>query len=170
MLNHKSVQVCRFKVAKLISDDHELQSGLKLVQNSALSYDYYYLQAVLQQEDPLHVDLVRIDLLTRALEIAIDSDDASGVFLTILRLVQTSLLMATQVKYSPPDLMKDDVRAQYSQTLQTVCKNILYDAKLKALIDRFLAGVIQSNIDSHQASSQGGTNRVSAAPFEFQAD
>ena len=65
----------------------ELQSGLKLVQNSALSYDYYYLQAVLQQEDPLHVDLVRIDLLTRALEIAIDSDDASGVFLTILRLV-----------------------------------------------------------------------------------
>ena len=61
--------------------------------------------------------------------------------------------MATQVKYSPPDLMKDDVRAQYSQTLQTVCKNILYDAKLKALIDRFLAGVIQSNIDSHQASN-----------------
>ena len=87
VLNHKSVQVCRFQVAKLISDDHELQSGLKLVQNSALSYDYYYLQAVLQQEDPLHVDLVRIDLLTRALEIAIDSDDASGVFLTILRLV-----------------------------------------------------------------------------------
>ena len=78
------MQVCRFKVAKLISDDQELQSGLKLVQNSALTYDYYYLQAVLLQEDPLHVDLVRIDLLMRALEIAIDSDNAAGVFMTIL--------------------------------------------------------------------------------------
>lgn len=51
------------------------------------------------------------ELLVRALDIAIAADNAAGVFLVMLKLIETSLLMATQLKYANAQAMTEKTYA-----------------------------------------------------------
>lgn len=74
--------------------------ALKLVPLQSLTYDYSYLHAILNKEDDLHINQESIKNLLRALEISIASNDSSGIFLTMLKIVELALMIATQLKYN----------------------------------------------------------------------
>ena len=99
LLSDKHVQVCRSKLHQLMSDV-ELTMALKAVPLHSLTYDYSYLQAVLQQEDELQVNPDSMSLHLRALEIAIAANNAGGVFSIMLKIIEMSLLIASQLKYN----------------------------------------------------------------------
>lgn len=66
--------VCRSRIQSVVGDA-ELTQALKVMPQASLTYDYYYLQANLQQEDELQISAESLALYLRALEIAIASNN-----------------------------------------------------------------------------------------------
>ena len=55
---------------------------------------------MLQQEDELQINPDSMALYVKALEIAIAANNSGGVFSIMLKIIETSLLMASQLKYN----------------------------------------------------------------------
>ena len=53
----------------------------------------------------------------------------------MLKLIEISLLIASQLKYNTGSGMSQETRTHYQQILDTVSKQVLYEPKLKTMMD-----------------------------------
>lgn len=80
----------------------------------------------------------------------------------MLKIIEMSLLIASQLKYGKGPGMTDETSMRYLQMLETVSKQVLYDISLKKMMDSFLAITMQS---IHE-----GQDHANRTVIEFQFD
>lgn len=68
---------------------------------------------MLQQEDELQINPESMLLYMRALEVAIANNNSGGVFSIMLKIIEMSLLIASQLKYNSGPSMTDETRTRY---------------------------------------------------------
>ena len=80
-----------------------------------------------------------------ALDIAVAGSNAGGVFVSMLKIIEKSLRMATQLKYGGR-VLTDEVKYAYGKILENVTKPVLSDSMLKRFTSAF-AALAQDNFN-----------------------
>lgn len=98
-------------------------------------------------------------LYLKALEIATASNNFGGMVTILLKVIEMSLLIATQLKYNAKNGMNDETRTLYQQMLDSVSKQVLFDQKVKSVMDQFLALTMQRVYEGQERLHQMASDR-----------
>lgn len=145
VIAYEQVDVCLAKIQRSVSSDQQLASALKVVPKSSLTFDYPYFQAQLKEEEDSLVTSEAMNNYKAALDIAVAESNAGGVFVAMLKIIEKSLRMATQLKYGG-SMLTDELKFNYAKILENVTKQVLGDSSLKRFASAF-AALAQDNFN-----------------------
>lgn len=108
---------------------------------------------MLAQKDELEVERDSVDLYLRALEISQAAENYEAIFHSILKIIEKGLLITTQLKYNTGAVISDRTRTCYMQIIERLREQVLFNPKLKVMLDQFYLMTMQGFTDSIPGSA-----------------